>query len=181
MYEIMKGVPGRQRRFLLVIAILFVSWHFAYNYWMKPAGVPDNFLTRLTGCTTKWTLNLFYNEAGCVWTGRKALISIGGREVLRIASFCNGLELMALYTGILIALPGQTKRKVLFCTTGIAAIFTLNIARSLLLAWMQYRHLPLYDLAHHYVFKICVYAAAFYGWWQFVKDDKLLPEEQTTS
>lgn len=162
-------VPVKVKRFIITGIILFVVWELAYNFLMLPLAIPDNILTIQTGKMSAWVLSFFYPNVDTRFTGYLSLIRIDGKNTLGIARHCNGLELMALYTGVLIALPGSAWKKMLFSISGIAAIFLINIARCCLLIWLHFENAQLYQFAHHYAFKLVVYFAAFYGWTLYLK------------
>jgi exosortase/archaeosortase family protein len=165
----MTNVPVRVKCFVVIGISLFLVWELVYSFLLLPSGIPDNILTVQTGKLSAWVLSFFYPNVNVRFTGYISLISINGANTLGIASHCNGLELMALYVGVLIALPGSAWKKVLFSTGGVAAIFLLNIARCCLLVWLHFGNAQLYQFAHHYAFKLAVYFAAFYGWTLYLK------------
>ena len=89
---------------------------------------------------------------------------INGRKVVGIADPCNALELYILFIGFLICVPTTTKRFILFSLGGIAVIFVLNILRCAGMIWVNIHRNEVFDFAHHYLFKLIVYAAIFGGW-----------------
>jgi len=91
-------------------------------------------------------------------------IFINGYNVMRVARACNGLELMVLYVGFLMCVPTNAKRFWTFFITGPIIITFLNVIRCIVLGVMFYNGHQFADFAHHYVFKLVIYAAIFYMW-----------------
>ena len=91
---------------------------------------------------------------------------------MSIARQCNGLELIVLYLGFIICLPSSAKRMLIYSIVGIVVIYILNIIRAALLAVMYAESHSMTDFAHHYVFKIAIYAVVFYGWVLYMKKPK---------
>jgi exosortase/archaeosortase family protein len=164
------------KRFLVTSVALFILWQLAYKLYMQPSGIPDRALTQITGQASVKVLSLFYDEASGLYDGYKFHIHINGQKTLGIAPYCNGLELMALYVGVLIALPGGARSKIVFSFVGVAGIFLLNIARCCLLVWLHSGNIQLYHFAHHYAFKLVIYFAAFLGWVLYAKQNPIMPK-----
>ena len=86
-----------------------------------------------------------------------------------VADPCNALELYVLYIGFLFAFPASLKRVLLFSVIGILVIYMVNIIRLAALASMNMHRVSAVDMAHHYVFKMIVYALIFGLWVLFTK------------
>lgn len=59
-----------------------------------------------------------------------------------------------------------------FAIVGTLIIYVLNIIRAALLAVMYAQDHAMTDFAHHYVFKIAIYAVVFFGWVLYMKKTK---------
>lgn len=163
--KIKEKVPANVRSFLLRAAILVIVWELLYNFVLKPAGIPDDQLTRAVQVGAMEVLSWFYTSV----TDNGNKIIIDGNTAVGIARQCNGLELIALYIGFILCIPTNLKRMLSFIILGTIAISILNVVRTALLAAMYNHDHSLTDFAHHYVFKIIIYAAVFYGWVLYVK------------
>lgn len=165
---IKERIPANVRKFLLRAAVLIIGWELIYNFWLKPLGIPDNQLTQVVQFGGAKLLSLFYND---ISTEGNAIL-IEGRKVVRIAHQCNGLELIILYLGFILCIPTNIKRMLAFSIVGTAIIYILNVIRTAILAVMyDYQH-SMTDFAHHYLFKIIIYAVVFAGWVLYVKKPK---------
>lgn len=161
-------LPPNVQVFLKRGAILLTGWLLLYHLVLKPIDVPDRQFTFLAQYFTAKVLALFYNDVQLV----APHIFIDGRDIVVITNPCNGLELFVLYIGFLLCIPASRKRFWAFATVGTLVIFAINILRCTGLAVMSYNHSTLTDFAHHYVFKLIVYAVAFYGWVLYSKKEK---------
>ena len=95
-----------------------------------------------------------------------------GRKIVGIADACNALELYILYIGFLFAFPierKKTKRIIFFLISGVLIIYIANIIRLAALASMNMHRISAVDMAHHYVFKMIVYALIFGLWILFTR------------
>jgi exosortase/archaeosortase family protein len=168
-----KNISPGLLRFLVRALVLVIVWKLSYHLFLKPHRFPDKALTELTADQTVRFVGLFYPPNTISWHGSipkndfdlfSAIIVINGRKVVGIADPCNALELYVLYIGFLICVPTTIKRFILFALGGIAVIFVLNILRCSGMIWVNIHHNQVFDFAHHYLFKLIVYAAIFGGW-----------------
>lgn len=162
------GIPPHVTKLLLRAALLFGAWLLAYSLVIAPWGVPDAFLTGIVVKGTVALLSLFFADAHAVGND----IVLNGVEAVSIANSCNGLELIMLYLGIIILMPQSIKKMAIFIGSGIVVITILNIFRCSALAYMFLHEMDMADFAHHYVFKIIIYAVVFYGWVLYTKKNK---------
>jgi exosortase/archaeosortase family protein len=90
-------------------------------------------------------------------------------KVLSIADVCNGLEVMVLYSALILCLPASPSRKLTFIAGGLVLIFLVNIIRCAALVQV-YLYKPRYvNFFHHYLFTFLVYALIFWLWSIFAK------------
>jgi exosortase/archaeosortase family protein len=184
-------IPKPVKEFLLKAAILFVAWKAVYLLFLLPGRVLDKPLTYLIGKGTANTLILFnpsgdYNAISTMHPkglGNEGLepvmaIRSGQTGLLDIADVCNGLELLVLYTGLILCLPATRKRKLTFIICGIIGIEFLNVLRCAGLV-LVYLHKPEWlDFSHHYLFTFVVYAFIFWLWYLFSRDPEFAKKLQ---
>ncbi len=166
--KIKNTIPENIRPFLLRAAILIVAWELLYNFILKPSGIPDDQLTRIVQVGAMKLLSFFYTDVG----EDENVIILNGSRAVSIARQCNGLELIVLYMGFIFCLPSSPKRMILFGAIGVLVIYILNIIRTAILAVMYDINHSMTDFAHHYVFKIIIYAVVFLGWVLYMKKPK---------
>lgn len=170
--KIKELIPANVRPFLWRGLALVVGWNLLYHLLLAPLGVPDNQLTAAVQFGTAKLLTVFYPSIEL----KGPSVFINGIQSINIAPQCNGLELMVLYVGFIICIPSNAKKMLLYSVAGIAVIYILNIIRCTLLGVMYYEQHALADFAHHYAFKMVVYAAVFYGWVLYARKPRLASE-----
>ena len=103
----------------------------------------------------------------------RILTCIGYRGV-EIQNGCNGLNLLGLYGGFIIAYPGDWKKRSLFLLTGLFLLFIANILRIAFFAVFNV-FLPQYwDLAHDYSSYVFFYPIVLLFWylWTIISGQK---------
>lgn len=163
--KIKESIPANVRKFLVRAAILVTAWELLYNFLLKPAGIPDDQLTMVVHMGAMKLLTLFYSDVGAYGN----VILLDGEKAVSVARQCNGLELIVLYIGFMLCLPSSWKRMLSFAVIGTLVIYILNIIRTALLAAMYAQRHEMTDFAHHYLFKILIYAVVFAGWVLYMK------------
>lgn len=161
-------LPVSIRSFLWRALLLFAGWLIIYNLVLKPTNVPDGQLTKFVTWTSAKTLSMFYED---VHTEGQDIF-VNGRAAVGIANQCNGLELIVLYLGFLLCLPTSRRRTIVYAVAGTIVISAVNVIRCSLLAILFMSHNYYADFAHHYAFKLIVYAAVFAGWIGYSKSTR---------
>jgi len=174
--------------FLKRAIAIFIIWEIVYLFILMPNRIIDRPLSMFTGNATagffgwikgtdqaycKVVATIEY-VAGLSISYEKATIFFGPKRLIGIADACNGLSLLVLFVGFIIAYPGKIYFKVIYSFIGIILIILLNISRCTALAMLHNAYPQLTEFAHHYVFKIIVYGLVFYLWIQFVKINQKL-------
>jgi exosortase/archaeosortase family protein len=169
--------------FFVKAAVLFIVWKLLYLLWLRPQGTLDAPLTFAVGTSTVGLLNLFSHhddfkgvrsfpkdgmEEGTE-PGGVVDVYRNGENTLRIATACNGLEIMVLYAGFLFCFPGARGRRWTFLGVGLALIFLLNIIRCALLVWIFIRYRQYLDFSHHFLFTFIVYICVFLLWYRYAR------------
>lgn len=180
-YAYVQAFPAPIRAFLLRALVLFVCWKGLYIFFLMDARVLDQPLTGLVGHQATLLLNMFsgaeiYSSKhmikqtvmeGQLITAPVVNILFSGVRVVSIADSCNGLELFILYMGFILAMPASLKRKTFFALTGLLVIHAVNVLRCAGLGLLVVHMQQYFDLAHHYIFKMLVYATIFLLWIAF--------------
>lgn len=150
--------------FLIKAGALYLLWLFLYHTWGVQRGGFDDQFTALTGKSAAWVLNLFGYDSTTELRGAWEMLQIDGRNIVAIGNPCNGLVIMALYAGFIIAYPGPIKTKILFIVAGIGIIFILNLLRVIALTfnWMYAKES--FEFNHTYTFTFIVYGVVFIMW-----------------
>jgi exosortase/archaeosortase family protein len=164
--KLQTSLPPKVLQMIIRGVVLFVGWMLLYHLLLKPSGTPDNQLTDLVVQGTVMVLKPFFAEVTHVGPH----VFINGVQSVNIAPQCNGLELIVLYLGFLVCYPATLSRGIIFAIGGTIVITVLNMIRCALLAWLYLIHAPIFDVAHHFLFKLIIYGVVFLGWMLYTKE-----------
>ncbi|PRY06765.1 exosortase family protein XrtF [Pontibacter ummariensis] len=161
----------RLLRFLLYTTGLYLSWFFIREFWLSSI---DLWLTYRIADASAWLLSVFGYHTYTYHVGHSvetmgSMIQINGLDVVSIGPPCNGMTLMALFTGFVVAFPGPVLKKLIFIPLGLLAINLLNMVRVTALALNSLYYYQTLDFNHKYTFTVIVYAAVFALWMLWVK------------
>lgn len=187
MKKMLFEIPKPVKRFLAVGIVIFLIWKLLYHIWLQPMQWPDRPLVNAIANHTCSGMNLFYADKtysyktistthglrenkSTLYAGSKALIRKNDKPVLSIVPNCNGLELMILFAGFIIAFPGQWKTKLWFIPVGMVAIHLVNVLRSMALTQIAAgQNMAFFDFAHHYLFSLTIYLFIFLLWTMYIR------------
>lgn len=161
-------LPPSAKPFIIRALILFIGWKLLYHLLLERIGIPDEQLTAAVQTGTIKLLQPFFNTV----TAQGSSILIDNVRSVNIAPECNGLELIVLYIGFILCIPSNWKKMLGFVVVGTLVIYLLNLVRTALLAVMYYQSHSMTQFAHHYAFKIVIYAVVFAGWLLYVRKNK---------
>jgi exosortase/archaeosortase family protein len=180
--SILNTIPTEIRTFLIRAGVIFITWKLLYHLLLFPTRFPDKQLTQLTAAATSIVYTTLNNNTTAVYRetvkpGRYnknavvsvAVIYINNKRGIGIADGCNGLELYVLYIGFLFCFPFHLKRKLIYTLFGICGIFIMNTLRCYGLTYLFLHNYSIAEFAHHYLFKIIIYAAIFFTWTKYAK------------
>jgi exosortase family protein XrtF len=186
-----RGIPKEIRVFLQRALIIFILWKLVYHLFLFNGRIIDRPLTDWSAKGAEQLMQWVYpgtrlqvaeeckpnpelnNELSCMH-----FLWLNGKKVVGIADGCNALELYVLYIGFLFAYPVGIKRTGLFILAGVPLIYIANIVRLAVLAYMNMHRISAVSIAHHYVFKLVVYALIFGLWVLFIRQKQ---EHATTT
>jgi len=152
---------NRINRFLITLFSFYIFWYLIYNLWLHPNEKLDLMVIDSTVKASKWLLELL---GFMVFTGADRLIGVDGSGGLWIGDNCNGIALFALFSGFIIAYPGNWKKKLIYIVTGIIIIEILNILRIVFLAILDTHSRAWTEFNHTYTFTILIYGCIFLLW-----------------
>ena len=175
------SIPQPVKKFLLRSLLLFIIWKGIYLAFFAFPRTLDKPLTNLVGKHSAWLLNYLNSSnhytanemiavtqfEGQIQIAPVSRIDLNGKKIMFIADGCNGLELFILYVGFILAMPSKAKRKFFFIPLGLIVIHCINTLRCVGLSTLVVHWKAYFDLAHHYIFKMVVYATIFLLWVKF--------------
>lgn len=156
--------------FFIKVAAIYVLWRL-FDY--SPLAIPINdSLNTLTTQSSVALLNVVGTEATMLIEKSVTperihlinLIAINGVPRVHIEDGCNGLTLIVLFAGFILAYPGKWQLKLWFIPLGMLLIYGINTVRMVALALNHYHNQSSFEFNHKYTFLIIVYAFIFGLW-----------------
>ncbi|MCC9167199.1 exosortase X [Pontibacter harenae] len=160
--------------FIIKTLGLCLGWFFLYDFWLTNF---DNWLTLKVADASSFLLSLIGYSAET----RNSAVAINGQELVYIGAPCNGMVLMALFTGFIIAYPGPLLKKLIYVPFGLAVINCLNITRVAALALNALYSSQTLEFNHNYTFTFFVYSIIFLLWMFWVKKYSTNSNNATTT
>ena len=102
------------------------------------------------------------------------ILTCVGEKGVEINNGCNGLNLLGLYGGFIIAYPGPWKKRIVFLLIGLFSLYSANVLRIAFFAVFN-ANLPQYwDVAHDYSSYVFFYPIVLLFWylWTIISDEK---------
>lgn len=164
-------------KFFLRFFVLITSWFVCYNLLLKPARIIDKPLTNFLAKTVVKSVNYIASpNPPLAWVENKAdkcaYFTQNNKDIFAVFDYCNGIDLMFIYVGIIFLLPYTFKRKIAFSMGGLIAINIMNIIRIACLYLIYVYNRNAFYFSHHYLFTLVMYLLIFYGWLLYTKNQK---------
>lgn len=175
--EKIKNNPLLQRSqitgFFIKLFLLFSLWFVVYGVLLKPSRRIDRPVTHFLTVACVNSINFLTPAVALTWEPDRVKdcthLMRDGKSIFRIFDVCNGIDLMFIYAGIIILLPGTLRRKLSFISAGIGVIILANIVRITALYYIYFHLRSVFDFSHHYLFTLLMYILIVYGWILFIK------------
>lgn len=149
--------------------MLYLTWFFLYESWLKPLGIPDQQLTRHTTEVSAGLVKAIGYDITYYHKPQMSTLYIQSQRLLGVAHECNALVLFALFAGFIISFAGRWIHKLWFIPAGMLAIWLVNIGRVTALTLIQIHYPPALHFNHKYTFTLLVYGFIFGLWMLWVK------------
>ena len=172
-------IDSALKSFLLKMVSAIAVWKLLYLLFLKPIRVPDAFLTNTISAGVVWLSNFIkLTTEPLTWVkylyNKPTFCGIMQNEYCKliIEDSCNGLELILIYIGIILLLPGRSIQRTLsFIFGGILVLIIANIIRCTALLDLIIYHPNYFEFNHHYVFTLVMYIVIFSGWMLYTKNN----------
>lgn len=167
---------SRVLRFALIMGVSYAIWFAVYDLWLMPDGRLDAWLSTQIAAWTGDLLHLFGQNA-----------RVDGREVwlgdhgIQLISECNGLAVLSLFVGFVLAFPGRWSRRAWFIPLGIVVIQLVNIVRCAVLLLLLGKSQQAFDVGHGSGGLLIFYAVVFALWVVWSRIGGAPPDESTPS
>jgi len=102
------------------------------------------------------------------------ILACVGEKGVEINNGCNGLNLLGLYGGFIIAYPGSWKKRIWFLLIGLFVLYSANVLRIAFFAVFNANFPQYWDAAHDYSSYVFFYPIVLLFWylWTIISDEK---------
>ena len=154
--------------FLLKAGGVYAAWQLVYDFVVLPDGRIDTWLS-ITGVKLAAAGLSFVGWE--IETAGRFIACIGNRGV-EIQNGCNGMDLLGLYAGFIIAYPGDLKKRAVFMAGGIGLLFITNVLRIAFFALSNLYFPQYWDPVHYYSSYVFFYPIVLTLWylWTILSD-----------
>lgn len=154
---------------------IFIAWFIVYDLWLLPDGRLDEWVSVHIVNINAAVLSAFGYEV--LSAGR--IIALPGGNGIELVDGCNGLEVIGLFLGFVVAYPGTWKNRAWFIPAGILLIYLVNIIRIAVLVLTQVSWPGFFDIMHDYLTTSVFYLVVFVLWviWAQLTDESLVGSE----
>ena len=144
-----KAMAYEVLRFLGVTSVIALAAYYIPNYW---------FLENWTAQQSAIVMNLVGMKASVWYQGTNVYVN-----QFEVERMCTGVQVIAVFLGIVVALPRTAlKKKILAFGMITGSVYLANIGRIVLEIWLLYSGLLPWSLAHYPTGLILgVFAVAF--------------------
>lgn len=151
-------------KFIIKVLAIYTIWYIVYELWVLPNGWIDEPLSHNIASVSAGIVS-FFGESVFLY-GR--VVGIDGMAGIEIVDGCNGIAAIGLFLGFIYAYPGKWTPRIYFSIMGIAVIYIVNVARIVVLAFVQAYRNQLFDFMHEYSTTAIFYIVIFILWMVWV-------------
>ena len=151
--------------FLAKAAIMYFLYQgFAWLY-LQPNSPINQVVTYNIAAISAQLLRWFgLNATAATIQGQYNVIYLNNVLSVSIEDGCNGLVLMALFAGFVIAYPGPLLKKLYFIPAGLLLVYFINVIRVVMLVINRDISISTFDFNHKYTYTTTLYVNIFGLW-----------------
>lgn len=138
----------------------FALWFVVYDLWLLPDGRLDEVLSLHVASASRTLLTWLGYEAQVY--GR--VVWMEGTAGIEVVNGCNGLAVIGLFLGFVMAFPGTMRRRLVFVPLGILTLYVVNVGRLAMLVLVQHYRPGWFDLVHEFA-ATGIYYVIVFGLW----------------
>jgi len=133
---VQKAMAYETFRFLGIASAIALAMYYLPNYW---------FLENWTAQHSAVVMNLVGMRATVWYQGTNVFVN-----EFEVERMCTGVQVIAVFLGIIVALPRTALKKklIVFCIIAVS-VYLANIGRIVLEVWLLYSGLLPWSLAHY--------------------------------
>jgi exosortase family protein XrtF len=160
-------------QFLLIFFGVYSVLSSTYFFYLNQATSMGQIVDPLTAFVGRWVHWIFgligVNASVAPWDGGGGLvISIGGKAIAQLVEGCNAVSLMILFISFILATARGFLKTFGFLMAGLVIIFTVNLARIVLISLAIFQWASLTNMLHDLVFPAIIYGTVLVLWLSWV-------------
>ncbi|QHT65761.1 exosortase family protein XrtF [Rhodocytophaga rosea] len=156
-------------KFLIKALFLYVLWNVIYHSWIsKDTKVEEKMTSSIALVSSRimnwWGYNMQYKDYYENNHFEYSEIKYNNKPLVLIANPCNGLNLIMLFIGFIIAYPGNWRLKGVYIFFGSILICLINLIRVQILLLNSIHYQSSFEFNHKYTYTVAVYLCVFALW-----------------
>ena len=150
--------------FLLKAGGVYAAWLLIYDFIVLPDGRLDTWLS-ITGVKLA-AAGLSFVGWEIETAGR--FIACAGNRGVEIQNGCNGMDLLGLYAGFIIAYPGPMRKRLFLLAGGLLLLYFANVFRIAVFALSNVYFPEYWDKIHTYNSYVIFYPLVLGLWYIWI-------------
>ena len=151
--------------FFIKVGLIYGGWEILYQYVFLPDFWLDTWLSHVGVSMAAGILSF----VGWDIESSARFVCIVGNRGIEVQNGCNGLDLLGLYAGLIIAYPGSTKKRIYFLGGGLFLLFLANVFRISTFVLTNYYAPQFMDMYHEYSSFIIFYPIVLTLWYFWIE------------
>ena len=154
--------------FFIKVGLIYGGWEVLYQYVLLPDFWLDTWLSHTGISLAAGSLSFL----GWDIESTARFVCVVGNRGIEVQNGCNGLDLLGLYAGFIIAYPGDLKKRMAFIAGGIGLIFVANVFRIAFFVLSNLYYPNYWDPVHYWSSIVFFYPIVLTLWylWTTVSD-----------
>lgn len=155
--------------FILTFLAVYFVLNFGYNLYLDLSDgskyYPD-YITHLVAQQSDVLLQNFGYDASVVPHPNEPSMKVivNGKYVARVIEGCNSVSVIILFISFIIAFAGKLKTTFFYILAGSVLIYTVNLARIVILTIGLYNYPWRRDILHTVIFPLIIYGMVLLLW-----------------
>lgn len=159
---------------MLVFGVLYTILSLAYYGYLHLEYQEANYPDPVTAAVSRQTQSLLgfagYNAQIVNAPSHPSIVLyINNQLVYRVIEGCNAVSIMLLFAAFVIAFAKAWKKTTLFIIIGFFIIYTVNLARLVLLAIIYQEFVAIKEIAHDVAFPAVIYGTVILLWIYWIR------------
>ena len=166
MKSITKYIRSPLTIFFIKVGLIYGGWEVLYQYVFLPDFWLDTWLSHAGVSLAAGSLSFLGWD---IETSARFVCVVGNRGI-EVQNGCNGLDLLGLFAGFIIAYPGSMNKRLYFLFGGLFCLFLANVFRIATFVLTNYYFPQYMDVYHEYSSFIIFYPIVLTLWYLWTEN-----------